>query len=140
MPAVQKARSASQRSQCLSNLHEIGVAIQMYYDTYSHYPDAAQLPSNNPNNLPTLIQALNDFDGQDPRIFRCPLDTEYYPVEGLSYEYPESTVGGKTLPQLERNRVGSHSIWLAYDYSNFHGPAGMAGSRDYLYADGHCSN
>ncbi len=140
LPAVQKARQSSLRAQCLSNLHEIGIAFHMYYDQYGIFPDAAQMPTINPKNLPSLPQVLGPFEEQNPRLFSCPMDQQYYLSEGTSYEFPESRVGGKTMPQLERNGQGLINIWLAYDFSNFHGAAGTKGSRDYLYADGHASD
>src|SRR6476661_2723548 len=48
LPAVQYARSSARRTQCLSQLHNIGVAMDNYMDSHGQrakYPDAAQLPS-----------------------------------------------------------------------------------------------
>ncbi len=48
LPAVQYARAAARRSQCLSQLHNIGIAMTLYMDTrgqMARYPDCARMPS-----------------------------------------------------------------------------------------------
>lgn len=37
-PAVQQARESSRRTQCKNNLHQIGLALHQYHETYQRFP------------------------------------------------------------------------------------------------------
>jgi prepilin-type processing-associated H-X9-DG protein len=54
LPAVQAAREAARRAQCVNNLKQIGLAIHNYHDTYKSFPTAV----------------LTDEDGQPGRSWR----------------------------------------------------------------------
>jgi prepilin-type N-terminal cleavage/methylation domain-containing protein len=62
LPAVQYARSAARRTQCLSNLHNIGVAMEHYMDSRgerAHFPDCARMPSI--SNRESLVTTLGPY-------------------------------------------------------------------------------
>lgn len=48
LPAVQSVRNSARRAQCMSNLHNIGVAMEHYMDSRglrARFPDCARMPS-----------------------------------------------------------------------------------------------
>jgi type II secretory pathway pseudopilin PulG len=48
LPAVQYTRASARRAQCLSNLHNIGIAMEHYMDSRgmrAPFPDCARMPS-----------------------------------------------------------------------------------------------
>jgi prepilin-type N-terminal cleavage/methylation domain-containing protein/prepilin-type processing-associated H-X9-DG protein len=46
LPAIQAAREAARRSQCQNNLHQMGVAMQVYHGARGSFPPAFLKPGN----------------------------------------------------------------------------------------------
>jgi prepilin-type N-terminal cleavage/methylation domain-containing protein/prepilin-type processing-associated H-X9-DG protein len=139
MPAVQRIRASAARTQCASNLHNLGIALTNYREDHQRkYPKACVLPSLTPFQ-PSLPQVLGQYAENNAQVYECPADNVWFPIEGLSYEYPRK-VSGQTLEYLEAiYNLGSSQIWLLYDYDPVHGPVFTGTSRNILYADGHVS-
>lgn len=139
IPAVQYTRNTARRTQCQSNLHQIGLAVDMYVDAWHAYPDAAVIPGL--SELPGLHDAIRDFAEDNDEIFICPADLEFYRDFGISYQYNAEQIAGKTREQALNTgtgvRMASGDLWIAFDFDSFHGPSGMEGSRNFLYGDGH---
>lgn len=144
LPAVQHVRAANRRNTCLSNLRQIGLGIQNYVDIQGVngvFPWAAVLPSVSPD-LPPLQEAIGPFVEDNKSIFACPSDRKYFDEEGTSYEYRQAFLAGKRRPEVlwDANRNVNYSasdIWLAYDFSHFHGKKDQPKSRNFVFLDGH---
>jgi prepilin-type N-terminal cleavage/methylation domain-containing protein/prepilin-type processing-associated H-X9-DG protein len=138
LPAVNAVREASRRTSCMSNLRQVGLAMEQHLDVNKRYPTAAQVPSVTPDR-PDLADVIGRFAENNRDLFACPSDREYFPVEGISYEYPSLRIAGKTRRQLAKQRP-LNQIWVAFDFDHFHGPSGAEGARNVLYADAHVAS
>jgi prepilin-type N-terminal cleavage/methylation domain-containing protein len=109
LPAVQYARASARRTNCLSNLHNIGVAMDSYVDVQGirgRFPDAAQMPTAAAQATltdglpprPCLVTVLAPFIEAEKTVFSCPSDIlegdtnvppfqSYFAREKISYEY-----------------------------------------------------
>jgi prepilin-type N-terminal cleavage/methylation domain-containing protein/prepilin-type processing-associated H-X9-DG protein len=144
LPAVQYARESGRKTQCKSNLRQIGLALDQYVDrqgSRGKFPDAAVMPKTVPSPLPSLPEVLGARVEDNGELFRCPTDDKFFLQEGLSYEYPAARLANKTREQVRISRRGgersSSRVWIVYDFEPFHGPEGEDGSRNFLYLDGH---
>lgn len=156
LPAVQYARASARRTQCLSNLHQIGIAMESYLDVQGDrgkYPDCCPMPTvcalkTPPDTRITLRQVLGPFIEDSDGVFCCPSDVlldappheRFYDREGMSYDYDPShdlvefdstTLTRKRLTRQEatlEDRQGHLSaVIMAVDYESFHGAKGQQG-------------
>ncbi len=97
LPAIQAARRSASRSQCMSNLHQLGIALEHYMDTQGargRFPIAARLPGEEPLDAPpgadqaaidaaqrpvrpSIVKALGPYCENNNELFHCPSDVFY---------------------------------------------------------------
>ncbi len=100
LPAVQAAREAARRLQCMNNLKQLGLALHSYHDVWHRFPLGASHPDQDgwreipSHNHGSFIVGLLPFIEQQPLYDRCDFttNTDYYST--LS---PTSTVKVHTV-------------------------------------------
>jgi prepilin-type N-terminal cleavage/methylation domain-containing protein len=139
------ARRRAQSAACLSNLHQIGIALDLYVNNYNNrLPICAwPLPSQDTNvpPLPPLSSTLQPYLG--PRqVFHCPADRTIFPVEQTSYEW-NGWLNGAPYDQPENWSALTHTLDqlfggrthtpLVGDANSFHPDEGIWMGRNALY-------
>jgi prepilin-type N-terminal cleavage/methylation domain-containing protein/prepilin-type processing-associated H-X9-DG protein len=155
LPVLSRARESGRATACLSNLRQIGIALQVYVGDYN-------------NKLPSMSDVYpgvtNEFPGPDTvlsnqlgnlNVLRCPSDTwgsgqalpypqkgaTYFDQTGSSFAW-NTLLNGQDADHLSAMgmKFDPHQIPLMYDKENFHVARGANKAKNFLYADGHIKN
>jgi prepilin-type N-terminal cleavage/methylation domain-containing protein/prepilin-type processing-associated H-X9-DG protein len=150
-PTLGRAKEAGRSTACLSNLRQLGLALQMYVqDNGNRLPcmrdrpfDTNQLLATNA--LPAVDQVLSNHLGS-VKVLRCPSDNkQVYEQTGASYSW-NSLLNGQDADHLKVNllaielRFEPHEVPVMFDKQAFHKARGPKKGVNYLYADGHIKN
>jgi prepilin-type processing-associated H-X9-DG protein len=145
MPAMSRAKEAGRSAACISNLRQIGIALQVYVDgNHNRLPFMRDqmIGTNQPtNSLRGMNVVLRDELG-NTNVLRCPSDRQaIFELTGSSYAW-NSLLNGQPADNL--NVMGlhfdPHAIPVAFDKEAFHAARGANKGVNYLYADGHIKN
>jgi prepilin-type N-terminal cleavage/methylation domain-containing protein len=142
--ALQHALQASRSAACLSNLHQIYIALQGYSgDNNGNLPVMLPLRASVNDSGPTLDTVLVPSYISDPSVFHCPADASLFAQSGSSYlwDYGYSvnangqqndSMIAPTFPLLSTTSLSQ--IPFVSDKESFHktNPASHI-----IYADGH---
>ncbi len=142
LPALARSKEAARATVCVSNLHQVGVALQIYVsDNNNKMPVMRDLPLTGPQVLPAIHQVLAPQLG-NTNVLRCPSDNgQIFERTGSSYAW-NNLVNGQDAEHMNELRLitNPHEIHLVFDKEAFHKVRGPDKGVNYLYADGHIKN
>lgn len=141
-PTFGRAKESGRATVCLSNLHQIGLALQLYVqDNRNHLPYMRDKSLTGTNDLPGPDLVLSNYFGNH-RVLQCPSDRQdLFLTTGSSYSW-NSLLNGQDADHLVALGIqfDPHQIPLMYDKDRFHQARGPNRAVNYLYADGHIRN
>jgi prepilin-type N-terminal cleavage/methylation domain-containing protein/prepilin-type processing-associated H-X9-DG protein len=146
LPVLSKGKEAGRATVCVSNLHQIGIALQIYVDgNHNLLPVMRDRPSDTnvvtTNALPSPDVVLRSELG-NTNVLRCPSDNQnLFEQTGSSYSW-NSLLNGENADSLKvlGMNFDPHAIPAFFDKQGFHAARGADKAVNYLYADGHIKN
>jgi prepilin-type N-terminal cleavage/methylation domain-containing protein/prepilin-type processing-associated H-X9-DG protein len=145
MPAVSRAKESGRSAACISNLRQIGIALQVYVDGNNNrlpFMENKGIGTNQPtNSLPSPDMVLRSELG-NTNVLRCPSDAnQVFEQTGSSYFWNNLLNGqDSTRLRVMAMDVNPHAIPVFLDKEAFHSARGANKGVNYLYADGHIKN
>jgi len=142
-----KAKELARATACLSNLRQVGIALQLYVqDNDNRMPTMRDksFETNAPpstNDLPSVDVVLSNYLGS-VTVLRCLSDRKkLYERTGSSYAW-NSLLNGQDAEHLKVMNLDfdPHQIPVLFDKEAFHIARGEKKGVNYLYADGHIRN
>ena len=97
MPAVQQAREAANRTQCLNNLKQFGLAAQTYHDAFSSFPAGWYCLETSPDPTNPVCSPMGPtnqmWSGLTGLFLKMELDTNY---NELNFFFPVNDISNST--------------------------------------------
>ena len=155
LPALGRAKESGRATVCLSNLRQIGIALQIYVgDNNNRLPSMSDLYPGVTNVHPGPDQVLSNQLG-NLKVLWCPSDKwpgdktlpsppkrpTFFGQTGCSYSWNDF-LNGQDADRLSvvGMKFDPHQMPLMYDKEKFHIARGEGKAKNFLYADGHIKN
>lgn len=148
LPTLGRAKEHGRATACLSNLRQIGVALQLYVDANNQRLPTMRdklsvADTNHPptNTLPSVEVVLRSELG-NINVLRCPSDrVGLFETTASSYSW-NSLLNGQRADDLSAlgMKFDPHAMPVFFDKEGFHAARGANKAVNYLYADGHIKN
>jgi prepilin-type N-terminal cleavage/methylation domain-containing protein/prepilin-type processing-associated H-X9-DG protein len=147
LPALSKSKASARATACLSNLRQIGVALQLYVQENDNRLPViydALVSTNSTTltgNVATIDVALSNHLGS-LKVLQCPGDDQHLFERTRSSYAWNSLLNGQDAERLQVFSINfdPHQIPVVFDKEAFHRARGPARGVNYLYADGHIQN
>lgn len=145
LPALAKVKAHGRGTACLSNLRQVGVALQLYAQEHGNRlpvmydaPLGTEVPDTN---RPTMDQVLRPHLGA-LEVLRCPADDRLiFEQTRSSYSwFPLANGQDADNLQILTMSLEAHKVALVYDKEKFHRARGPGKEMNYLYGDGRIQN
>lgn len=149
LPALGRAKRTANTVACLSNLHQIGVAVNIYEpENNNRLPNCLMLPNqplpDDTNAQSIVVTLLPELPNTN--VFHCPADLTVFAADGssytwnsyldnASYDHPEDW---SPVTQEIVNVIfgGRYTTPLIGDANSFHPADNLWTGRNALYLDG----
>ena len=149
LPALGAAKRSGQSIACISNLHQMGIALDVYVqDNRNRLPVCAGYLPSQMSNLPPIATTLFETPKTN-RLFACPSDPTYFRTEltsyawnfwlnGAPYAVPQSApIYTNEAPVIVDTLFGGRAETpLLGDADPYHGTKGNSLGKNALYFDG----
>jgi prepilin-type N-terminal cleavage/methylation domain-containing protein len=144
LPVLAKASERGRSIACHSNLHQMGIALEVYIDENNNrLPVMYDVPTNSvpTNGFPSVDKVLIHQLGSS-NVLRCPSDNQMlFEQTGSSYSWNVLLNGqDASHPDLLGLTDSVAKIPVFYDKQSFHGPSSLGHGVNFLYADQHIKN
>jgi len=146
LPVLSRSKETARSTACLSNLHQIGIALQIYVqENGNHMPFMRDIsPDTNAvvtNTLPAINQVLAMQLGNAGVLHCLSDDQQLVEQTGSSYSW-NSLLNGEDADHLTLFNIpfGTQQVPVVFDKEAFHRACGPNKGVNYLYADGHIKN
>jgi prepilin-type N-terminal cleavage/methylation domain-containing protein/prepilin-type processing-associated H-X9-DG protein len=155
LPALGRARESGRATGCLSNLRQIGIALQLYVgDNNNRLPFMSDIYPGVPNVHPGPDRVLSNHLC-NLNVLACPSDrwpsdkalpvpakgATFFDQTGCSFSWNDF-LNGQDADHLSAvgMKFDPHQMPLMYDKEKFHIARGEGKAKNFLYADGHIKN
>ena len=144
LPALSRAKESGRTTLCQGNLHQAGLALQLYTgENRNRMPTLYDVGvgTNFSTNATAINVVLSNQIGSW-NILRCPSDhAQIFESTGSSYSW-NSLINGQDADHLQMMTVSviSTRAFLVFDKDKFHSALGSGWAENFLYADGHIKN
>ncbi len=138
VPSYQRVTAGSRSAACLSNLRQLGAAVNLYLgENQMIMPALAAGRTSRDEELQVIDNTLSKY-APDPRVFLCPADEKFGPASGTSYFW---NVALNRQPASGLNFLGfineASRIPIIGDKEGFH--PYLQDKVNILYGDGHAT-